>query len=222
MFIILDECEQEILLLRRRLYRHFIHSIVVSPQEIEKISLYPAHAILIPRPVKLTDPGDTCTRLREVYPHLPLAMIYQPDSGNYYRYAKMVDVLLQERITTQKMAALLYEDYRKKNGKSPDSRIVDCLRTDSRVHGVVYLLAHPFPAHKTPWMLARYLTLAAPRAVPAEELLKTCFPPQGQRNPRVIRRHLSELDRMFEIGFGIRMFACKRPAAYYISRQNCE
>lgn len=222
MFIILDSSEDAVLPLRKRLYHHYIHSIVIPPDEVERIADYPAHAIIIPRAETLPDPERICTSLRDHYPHLPLAMIYRPAAGNYYACARMVDIMLEERTTTPKTIEMLYDLYRQKGNKSPESCIVDCLRTDSRVRGCVYLLAHPFPAHKTPWMLARYLTLAAPRAVPAEELLATCFPPQGERSARVIRRHLSELDRMFEIGFGVRMFACRRPAAYYIHKQIME
>ena len=222
MFIILDYNENEALSLRKKLYHHYIHSIVISPNEIERIRDYPAHAIILPRVETLADPEGLCASLRDLYPHLPLAILYRPTAGNYYAYARMVDIILEERATTPKTIGALYDIYRQKGNQSPESRIVDCLRTDSRVRGCVYLLSRPFPARKTAWMLARYLTLAAPRAVPAAELLVTCFPPQSERSARVIRRHLSELDGMFKIGFGIRMFACERPAAYYIRKQEIE
>lgn len=216
MFIILDQDKEAVLGLRRRLYHHYTHTTIIAPTALAEITHYPAQGVLIPRPECLADPQATCRAIRELSPSLPIGMIYGVDNGQYFQYRRLVDVVFEARTTAGKICKIIYDIFGQRNQETSSSRIVDCLRVDRAVPGCVFLLGYGFPATREQWMLARYLVLAAPRAVPVAELLDTCFLPGRVRSARSVSQQLGQLDHMFSVGCGVRVFERHRPATYFI------
>lgn len=217
MFIIIDRDIESTLSYRQRLYRNRIHSIHLGENEGDRIATYPAHAILLPHPELLSDPLGIIARLREAYPHLPIAAIHRQGGPNYYHLQGVADTVFPEKTTVPKMIEELYSLYEKKGNPSPTARITNCIRT-VRTSPVVYVMGTVFLATHTQWMLVRYLNLAAPRAVPTEELLEVGFLPGRERSARNVGAQLNALDRVIERGFGFRVFSHVRPSSYRIER----
>ena len=217
MFVIFDRSPADALALRQRLYRYHIHSLYLAPDEIDRIADYPVHGILIPHPELLIDPIGLATLLRERFPRLPLAMLHNQGGPNFYHLQRASDLIFEGRVTTPKMITDLYAAYEGKGNPSVQSCISDCVLTDSRSR-YVYILGEPFPASHIQWMLVRYLTLAAPRPVPAEELAALCFSPGHERAAQNVSAHLTKLDRVISRGFPFRVFSCQHPHVYSIKR----
>ena len=175
MFIIFDSDPSAVLSLRQRLYRLRVHTLCLSCEEILRVADYPVHAILIPRPEAMEDPLGFCALLREKYPTLPIAVIHRGEL-NYYHLQAACDLILGERTTMPKAIADLYALYREKGNPSPDSRIVDCVRTE-RHSRRVFIMGEPLLATHTQWMLVRYMTMVGRRAISAKELLSVGFMP---------------------------------------------
>lgn len=217
MFIIFDRSPADALALRQKLYRYRIHSLYLSPNEIDRTTDYPVHGILIPHPELLGDPIGLATLLRDRFPHLPLAMLHNQGGPNFYLLQRACDLLFNGRITTPKMISDLYAAYEGKGNPSPQSSIGDCVLTDTRSR-YIYVLGDPFPASHIQWMLVRYLTMTAPRAVSAEELASLCFSPGQERAAQNVSAHLTKLDRVISRGFPFRVFFCQHPHCYSIKR----
>ena len=217
MIVIIDSDPNATLPYRKRLFRLRVHSLCLTPENIHRIAEYPANGILIIHPERIDRVLDLCASLRSLYPHLPVAAIYRQPGMNYYHLKNAVDLLLHERSTTPKTISAIYELYRAKGNPDTRSCIADCVRTDTR-SPFVYVLGHPFLPTHTQWMLVRYLTMAAPRAVPVEELLALCFAPGGSRSPRNVSAQLTQLDRIIYRGFGFRVFLHQYPSSYSIQK----
>ncbi|MBQ8175190.1 MAG: hypothetical protein IJ009_07305 [Clostridia bacterium] len=215
MFIIFDRDRETALSYRQRLYRNRMHSVFLAQEEADRVPDFPAHAILLPHPNLLEDPIGFCALLRKKYPLLPVAMIYRQSSLNYYHLQNACDILFDEKTTVPKIIGELYTLYEDKGNRSPLSRISDCVRTDRR-SSFIYVLGEPFLPSHTQWMLVRYLTLAAPRAVPVDELLDVGFLPGRARSHKNVSAQLTQLDRVIFRGFGFRVFVNKHPSSYFI------
>ena len=219
MFILFDTDPERVLSYRQRLYDLRVHSLCLSPSETDRVADYPAHAILIPYPDELDDPIALCHALRKKYPHLPLLLIYREGGMHYYHLKNACDAIFEKRTAIKTVIAAAYNLYREHGNPDPTSLITSCVHTraDSTF---VYVVGQPFIASHTQWMLIRYLNMAAPRAVPAEELLEVGFYPGRVRSLKNVSAQLTALDRVIERGCFFRVFHCRYPSSYYIRQSN--
>ena len=217
MFIIFDRSAEDALPLRQRFYRYRVHSLYLSPCELDRIDDYPVQGFLIPHPELLEDALGLAELLRSRYPHLPVATVYRPTGHNYYRLQNVSDLVFDHRTTAPKMIDELFRAYESKGNSSADRRIIQCVRTIRRSR-FVYVIGEPFPTTHTQWMLTRYLILAAPRAVSAEELLELCFSPGHERSVQNVSAQLTKLDRLIRRAYPFRIFHCRHPHLYSIKR----
>ena len=220
MIVILDNDRDALFALRKRLYMHRMPSAILSTDEVERIGQYPAHGILIHRPESIESIEELCKEIRKAYPSIPLLLTYRESAPiNYFVYRRMVDVVLEERTTTATLIKRTYECYEEKNGSIPYSFTVEGVRVilnDPYVH----VLMNMFPTRRVEYTILRYLSLTAPRPVPAEELLEVAFPPSTRkRGPQTVAKAVAGFNTLVARGFdGMQVIASQRPHSYYIHR----
>ena len=220
MIVIIYNDRDALFTLRKRLYMHRTPSAILGTADIARIGHYPVHGILLHRPENIENIEELCKEIRETYPSIPLLLTYRDTAPiNYYVYRRMVDVMLEERTTTSTLLKRVYECYEEKNGSIPYSFTVEGVRVimnDPYVH----ILMQAFPTRRVDYMILRYLSLTAPRPVPAEELLETAFPPSTRkRGPQTVAKVIAGFNNFVARGFeGMHVIALKRPYCYYIHR----
>lgn len=220
MIVILDNDRDSLFNLRKRLYMHRTPSAILSVDEIERIGYYPVHGILIHHPETVESIEELCNKIREAYPRIPLLLTYRDGAPiNYFVYRRMVDEVLEERTTTATLLRRVYEHYEEKNGSIPDSFTVEGVRVIMN-DPFVHILMQAFPTRRVDYMILRYLSLTAPRPVPAEELLETAFPPSTRkRGPHTVAKIIAGYNGFVARGFeGMQIIAFKRGHGYYIHR----
>ena len=92
MIVFVDENPEEIAALRDTFLRLRVPSACVTPHDVAHIARYPAQTIVIARPARIANLELIISEIYEQFPDLPLAIFYNRDEGQYYRYLSLCTV----------------------------------------------------------------------------------------------------------------------------------
>lgn len=175
MIVFVEENSDEIAALRDAFLRLRIHTACITPRTVAHIGHYPAQAVLIAHPERIENLDVIAEEIREHYPDLPLAILYERGGSHYYRYLSLCDKVIDaDTVTPREIGDMLRKMYEENTGKDLHSILREDVRTVLDLpYATVYL--QRFDVTPTQWLILRYLQLKYPDAATAEELLDTCF-----------------------------------------------